>query len=150
MSKLSKPKSSPNIARTSRPSQPFQAYPLQKAVRKQAWLILLLLLIGMLIDWYSKHPDWIISKNILAGSVLAWVGQLVFAKISLSLSGYRQRRQIVHRFYAAHLIKWVLTLIGFVMIFKFLMPLRAMWVFIGFMLLQVSYTFLMYQQRKTD
>lgn len=150
MPKPTKPQSSSVKTPTSRPAQPFQAYPLQQSVRRQAWLILVLVIVGMLIDWVSRHPDWIVSKNLLAGSVLAWLGQLTFAKISLSLSGYRQRRQIVHRFYAAHLVKWVITLIGFILIYKLLTPLRAVWVLGGFMLLQINYTVLMFRQRKPD
>lgn len=134
----------------SRPAKPFQAYPLQQLAKYQAWVILALLVVGGLVDMVLGHNGLarlIVTKNLLAGSVLTWVGQMVFAKISLGLSGYHQRRQIVHRFYLAHMTKWAITLIGFAIIFKFLRPLSAMWVLVGFMVLQISYVILMYRQK---
>ena len=135
----------------SRPAKPFQAYPLQKIAKHQAWVVLLMVIIGVAIDILqgnnSPATSFVISKNLLAGSVLAWIGQMIFGKISLGLSGYHQRRQIVHRFYVAHMIKWVLTLFGFAVIFKFLRPLHAMWVLVGFMAIQISYMVMMYRQR---
>lgn len=130
------------------PKPPNQIYPVERITKHQAWLILIVLAIGLVIDRLSHHTDFIVSKNLLAGSVLAWFGQLVFAKISLGVTGYHQRRQIVHRFYLAHLVKWIMTLIGFIIIFKWLRPLQALWVFAGFILLQFGYALLMYRYRR--
>ena len=85
------------------------------------------------------------SKNLLAGSVLGWVSQIIFAKISLSKSGYQQRRQIVHRFYQAHMAKWVLAIVGFALIFLLLKPLNAIAVFAGYLILQMSYLIITYR-----
>lgn len=131
-----------------RPAQPFQSQHFTKAIVKQSWVILLLVVLGVGLDFIFPHNDFRIAKNLLAGSLLAWIGQVVFAKISLSLSGYRQRRQIVHRFYFAHLTKWLINLVGFAIIFMMLKPLSALWVFIGFVVLQISYVVLIYKYQQ--
>lgn len=131
----------------SRPAKPFQAYPLQRLAKYQAWVILAVLAVGLMVDKPWLNTPFSVSKNLLAGSVLAWIGQLVFAKISLSLSGYHQRRQIVYRFYLAHMVKWLITIAGFAIIFIGLRPLTAGWVMLGFMVLQISYMILMYRQK---
>lgn len=137
----------------SRPAKPFQAYPLQKIIKSQAWVILLMVIIGLAFEIFYGNTQgkigFIVTKNLLAGNVLAWIGQMVFAKISLGLSGYHQRRQIVHRIYLAHMVKWVLTLIGFAIIFKFLRPLQALWVLVGFIAIQLSYMLMMYRQKSS-
>lgn len=135
-----------DIQPASRPAKPFQAHRLQRLAKYQAWVILAVLAIGLVVDNLWLNTQLNMSKNLLAGSVLAWIGQLIFAKISLQLSGYHQRRQIVHRFYLAHLTKWLVTLIGFIIIFTQLRPLLAGWVLLGFILLQFSYIMLIYQQ----
>lgn len=131
-----------------RPAKPFQSRHFTKAIAKQSWVILVVTGLGLLVDVGLSSSDFQISKNLLAGCVLAWIGQIVFAKISLSLSGYRQRRQIVHRFYLAHLVKWILNLLGFAFIFMSLKPLSALWVFVGFIILQISYVILIYQYQQ--
>lgn len=129
----------------SRPAPPFAPMYLLRHVYQQAWWVLTLVIITIIIDKLLAHQHWQLSKNILAGSVLAWVGQLLFAKIALGVTGYQQRRQIVHRFYLAHLLKWLFNMMGFALIFIYLKPLNALWVFIGFMLLQFVHSVTVYR-----
>ncbi|HBI48228.1 MAG TPA: hypothetical protein DDY26_00080, partial [Moraxellaceae bacterium] len=85
----------------SKPAKPFDPQSIQQSINKQSWLILGLVAIGIALDVWQGNSQYTVSKNLLAGSVLGWVSQIIFAKISLSKSGYQQRRQIVHRFYQA-------------------------------------------------
>lgn len=130
------------------PAKPFQSQHFTKAINKQSSVILVAVLVGVMIDFMTQQVGFKVSKNLLAGCLLAWVGQIVFAKISLSLTGYRQRRQIVHRFYFAHLTKWLINLLGFAFIFMTLKPLSALWVFVGFIILQISYVLLIYKYQQ--
>ena len=123
----------------SKPAKPFDPQSIQQSINKQSWLILGLVAIGVALDVWQGNSQYTVSKNLLAGSVLGWVSQIIFAKISLSKSGYQQRRQIVHRFYQAHMAKCVLTIIGFALIFLLLKPLNAIAVFAGYLALQISY-----------
>lgn len=131
----------------SKPAKPFNPQSIQQAINKQSWLILGLVVIGVLSDTWQHDSNYTISKNLLAGSVLGWVSQIIFAKISLSKTGYQQRRQIVNRFYQAHMTKWLVTIVGFALIFILLKPLNAMLVFIGYFVLQVSYIAITYQNK---
>lgn len=129
----------------SKPAKPFNPQSIQQSINKQSWLILGLVAIGVALDVWQGNSQYAVSKNLLAGSVLGWVSQIIFAKISLSKSGYQQRRQIVHRFYQAHMAKWVLTIIGFALIFLLLKPLNAIAVFAGYLILQMSYLIITYR-----
>ena len=129
----------------SKPAKPFDPQSIQQSINKQSWLILGLVAIGIVWDVWQGNSQYAVSKNLLAGSVLGWVSQIIFAKISLSKSGYQQRRQIVHRFYQAHMAKWVLIIIGFALIFLLLKPLNAIAVFAGYLILQMSYLIITYR-----
>ena len=129
----------------SKPAKPFDPQSIQQSINKQSWLILGLVAIGIVLDVWQGNSQYVVSKNLLAGSVLGWVSQIIFAKISLSKSGYQQRRQIVHRFYQAYMAKWVLTIIGFALIFLLLKPLNAIAVFAGYLILQMSYLIITYR-----
>lgn len=133
----------------SQPAKPFQPQQLTQTLKRQSWVVLAIVLIGLGIDLIMGHQgEWVVTKNLLSGSVLAWVGQLIFAKIALGVSGARHRRQIVHRFYIGHMVKWVVSLVGFALIFIALKPLSALWVFAGFMLVQASYILWMYRFKR--
>ena len=129
----------------SKPAKPFNPQSIQQSINKQSWLILGLVAIGIVWDVWQGNSQYAVSKNLLAGSVLGWVSQIIFAKISLSKSGYQQRRQIVHRFYQAHMAKWMLTIVGFALIFLLLKPLNAIAVFAGYLILQMSYLIITYR-----
>ena len=129
----------------SKPAKPFDPQSIQQSINKQSWLILGLVAIGIAWDVWQGNSQYVVSKNLLAGSVLGWVSQIIFAKISLSKSGYQQRRQIVHRFYQAHMAKWVLIIVGFALIFLLLKPLNAIAVFAGYLILQMSYLIITYR-----
>ena len=131
----------------SKPAKPFDPQSIQKSIIQQSWLILGLVLIGVLLDHWQGTSHYVISKNLLAGSIIGWVSQIIFAKISLSKTGYQQRRQIVNRFYQAHLLKWLFTIVGFALTFIFLKPLNAIAIFVGYLVLQMSYVFLTFHKK---
>ena len=131
----------------SKPAKPFNPHTIQQAINKQSWLILGLVVIAVLFDSWQGNNNYIISKNLLAGCVLGWVSQIIFAKISLSKSGYQQRRQIVNRFYQAHMVKWLVIVVGFALIFMLLRPLNAVAVFLGYLALQLSYIVITYRNK---
>lgn len=124
-----------------RPVHPFQAQAKKLLIilKKQTWLLLVIIMSASIVDITLQISNFATSKNILAGGLLAWFGQFIFTKISLKKSGYRFRRQIVNNLYLAQLLKWLITLIGFAIIFLYLKPLKPLWVFIGFFILQLGH-----------
>lgn len=125
----------------SKPQPRLQPQKIQKAIYQQSWLIFGLVFIGIGLDFMLQKSHFTITKNLLVGALLAWIGQLLFAKIALSITG-RHHRQIVHRMYQATLAKWFLTFIGFILIFIGLKPLAPVWLFLGYIILQISYAIL--------
>jgi ATP synthase protein I len=130
-----------------KPAQPLNPKRIQQAINQQSWLILTVICIGLSIDLWQKNPILTTTKNLAAGAILAWVGQILFAKISLNKQGYHQRKQIVHRLYHAQVLKWVTTIVGFTIIFLYLKPLQPLSVFVGYFILQLSYIVITYRQR---
>lgn len=121
-------------------------------LRAQLWLLLALIILGALADMAltgslvaeptspsSSNQTWRYAKNLLAGGGVAWLGQWIFAKIAWRHTGARFRKQIVHRLYLAQMVKWFVTLLGFAVVFSQLRPLAALWVFVGFIALQINY-----------
>lgn len=128
----------------SKPQKPFQPQTIQKAINQQSWIILALIFFGLGIDYYQQHNNFIITKNLLIGAILAWMGQLIFAKIALSVTGIHHR-QIVHRMYQASIAKWIITFTGFIIIFINLKPLAPAWLFFGYIALQISHAIVNYR-----
>lgn len=136
----------------SQPASPFSnhAQNLYKIIQKQSWLLLGMVILTATIEFLTHTTTYVISKNCLAGGVLAWLSHWIFAKISLRHSGYRQRRQVVNSFYLAQATKWLVTLCGFALIFIYLQPLKAIWVFIGYFTLQLGQFLLLYRYKHTQ
>lgn len=128
----------------SKPQKPFQPQRIQRTINQQSWIIFTLIFIGLGIDVYWQHKHFIITKNLLIGAILAWIGQLVFAKIALSITGI-QHKKIVHRMYQASIAKWLITFIGFIIIFISLKPLSPLWLFLGYIILQISHAIITYR-----
>lgn len=121
------------------------AQQLMTVIKRQSWLLFALILLAMAYDVINGNRDFVVSKNLLAGGVLAWASHYVFAKLSLRTFGAKFRRQMVNNFYLAQLLKWLMTMVGFALIFIFLKPLKPMWVFFGYFVLQIGQVVLLYQ-----
>ncbi|MFW2177786.1 MULTISPECIES: ATP synthase subunit I [unclassified Moraxella] len=130
------------------PAKRFQAQPLFNILKQQAWVLFGVMIIALIIDFSLQQSQQLITKNVLAGGVLAWCTQYIFAKIALRQTGYRQRKQIVHNFYQAQAIKWGLVMLGFAFIFLTLKPLAPIYVLGAFILLQLTH-FLWLLKNKT-
>lgn len=131
----------------SQPARPFAAHAqkLYKVIQRQSWLLLTMIIAVAVIDYSLQHRDFGLTKNTLAGGLLAWVSHWLFAKIALRHSGYHQRRQVVNSFYLAQGVKWLITLAGFATIFMLLQPLKPLWVFIGYFTMQLGQIILLYR-----
>lgn len=137
------------------PARPFSTHAqnLYKVIRQQSWLLLGMIMLMSGLDFLfnasgdvHSHPNsYAMTKNSLAGGVLAWISHWLFAKISLRHGGYRQRRQVVNNFYLAQVVKWVVTMLGFALIFIYLSPLKPLWVFVGYFIMQIAQILLLYR-----
>lgn len=129
---------------TSRPARRFSAQAIFRVIKRQSWILFVLTLGMIALDYAWQNASFMFSKNFISGGVLAWLGHSMFAGIALRTSGYHRRRQVVNNFYLAQAVKWLMTLVGFAVIFIYLKPLNALWVFIGYFSIQLSQVFLLY------
>ncbi|WP_350552791.1 ATP synthase subunit I, partial [Pseudoalteromonas sp. 120-MNA-CIBAN-0494] len=73
--------------------------------------------------------------------------QAVFASFIFWHTGYRARRHIVSQLYRGQMVKWLLTVFGFALIFITVQPLAAPALFIGFMVMQISHSWMLWHIR---
>ena len=62
----------------------------------------------------------------------------VFAIFVFRHTGYRARLHIVSQLYRGQMLKWLLTALGFAIIFITIQPLSALSLFLGFIVMQIS------------
>lgn len=125
------------------PAQRTRREKITLALKQQLWLVLALILVSWLMDVLWVHSNQIMVKSIALGALLNWFTQLVFAFFVFRHIGYRHRRHIVGQMYRGQMLKWLLTGIGFALIFITIKPLAPLVVFIGFIVMQVSHNLML-------
>ncbi len=115
--------------------------------QRQLWVVCTLILLGLLWDFAvlgSVSPP-ITTKNLTAGAMLGFLGNLVFTRIAYRRTGAKARQAVMLNMYLGQMIKWALTLVGFALIFIFLKPLLPLAVFVGFCALQLWHSVSMWR-----
>lgn len=142
-----------------RPAKRSQTEQIAIAIKGQLWVLLILIISALLVDmvWFGATNDTqtltqvathhVIAKSTALGALLSFVSQAVFAWCVFRRSGYQARQYIVRQMYRGQMIKWAITLIGFIAIFINVKPLSAPALFIGFMLMQVSHGWMLWRLR---
>lgn len=117
-------------------------------IKRQAWILLILILIVWTIDtvWLNSS-QLTIAKSTAIGALLSFVTQAVFAFFIFWYTGYRARQHIVSQLYRGQMAKWLLTVFGFALIFITVQPLSAPALFIGFMVMQISHSWMLWHIR---
>lgn len=117
-------------------------------IKRQAWILFVLILVAWTIDsvWLNSS-QLAIAKSTAIGALLSFVTQAVFAFFIFWYTGYRARQHIVSQLYRGQMAKWLLTVFGFALIFITVQPLSAPALFIGFMVMQISYSWMLWHIR---
>ena len=117
-------------------------------IKRQAWILFVLILIAWIVDtvWLTSS-QLIIAKSTAIGTLLSFVTQAVFAFFIFWYTGYRARQHIVSQLYRGQMAKWLLTVFGFALIFITVQPLSAPALFIGFMVMQISHSWMLWHIR---
>lgn len=117
-------------------------------IKRQAWILFILILIVWAIDtvWLNSS-QLTIAKSTAIGALLSFVTQAVFAFFIFWYTGYRARQHIVSQLYRGQMVKWLLTVFGFALIFITVQPLSAPALFIGFMVMQISHSWMLWHIR---
>ncbi len=131
----------------SRPARRAQKDQISLYIKRQAWILFILIVMISLLDVIWLHSQLVIAKSFAIGASLSFVNQAVFASFVFRHSGYRARRHIVSQMYRGQTIKWLLTVVGFALIFITIKPLLAPALFIGFIIMQLSHSGLLWYIR---
>ncbi|WP_201509363.1 ATP synthase subunit I [Psychrobacter alimentarius] len=117
-------------------------------IKRQAWILFILILIVSILDtvWFNSS-QLTIAKSTAIGALLSFVTQAVFAFFIFWYTGYRARQHIVSQLYRGQMAKWLLTVFGFALIFITVQPLSAPALFIGFMVMQISHSWMLWHIR---
>lgn len=129
------------MTKPARQTHQAQIFALQ---RRELWGVLLLMLLGLVVGLALGEPV-LITKSMAVGSLLAYVAQTAFTLIAYRLTGTKTRQSIVLYLYLGQMIKWVMTLAGFALIFIWITPINAMVVLLGYLFMQVGHNVMMWR-----
>lgn len=131
----------------SQPARRTQAQQVSRILKRQLWVLFALIVAVWMMDVLWWHSDQLLVKSVALGALLASISQVVFAWFAFRYTGYKARRHIVNQLYRGQVAKWLITLVGFALIFITIQPLSAFALFIGFMVMQVSHSWMLWQIR---
>ena len=116
-------------------------------LKRQAWILFILIVIVVVVDVGWLQSQLIVAKSLAIGALLSFTTQAIFAGFIFWHTGYRARRHIVSQLYRGQTVKWLLTVFGFALIFITVQPLSAPALFIGFMVMQISHSWMLWHIR---
>ncbi|MGP9491214.1 ATP synthase subunit I [Psychrobacter sp. AOP7-B1-24] len=116
-------------------------------IKRQAWILFILIVIAWIIDAVWLHSELAVTKSAALGALLSFSSQSIFAGFIFWYTGYRARQHIVSQLYRGQMAKWLLAMLGFALIFITVQPLSAPALFIGFMVMQISHSWMLWYIR---
>ncbi len=122
----------------SKPAKRTQKDKIGIYLKRQAWVLFILIVIASILDIFWLQSGLIVAKSSAVGSLLSFATQAVFAGFIFWYTGYRARGRIVSQLYRGQMVKSLLTILGFALIFITIQPLSAPALFIGFIVMQFS------------
>lgn len=111
---------------------------LKQQKKSLVWLILLILL-AILLDFGFFAGQMRFAKSLTYGILLAYLSNVLFAWYAYKETRARFRQQIVHNMYLGQMLKWLVVIAGFALIFAKLTTI-AWAVVLGYALMQVLYS----------
>ncbi len=131
----------------SQPAKRSQFAKIKQSLRYQSWWLFVLVILVIIFDklWLQSNLAW--AKNFICGAVLNFISQYVLTKISFRHQGYLARKHTVNQLYLAEVCRWLISIVGFIIIFLLLKPLLAPIVFLGYIIVQISHIFFLWRLR---
>lgn len=130
-----------------KPAKRTQTDQIRLYIKRQAWVLLTLIVVVWILDQLWLHSNLLVVKGTAIGALLSFTTQVVFAGFVFWHTGYRARLRIVSQLYRGQMAKWLLTVLGFALIFITIKPLSAPALFIGFMVMQISHSWMLWRIR---
>jgi ATP synthase protein I len=116
-------------------------------IKRQVWILFILIVIACILDVTWLQSQLIVAKSSAIGALLSFATQAVFAIFIFWHTGYRARGRIVSQLYRGQMVKWLLAVFGFALIFITIRPLSAPALFIGFIVMQISHSWMLWHIR---
>ncbi|WP_201555705.1 ATP synthase subunit I [Psychrobacter sp. 72-O-c] len=126
-----------------KPAKRTQKDQISLYLKRQVWVLFILIVIASMLDVFWLHSELVVAKSSAIGSLLSFATQAVFAGFIFWHTGYRARRHIVSQLYRGQMVKWLLTVLGFALIFIMIQPLSAPALFVGFIVMQLSHSLML-------
>ena len=112
--------------------------------KRQLWVVFACVLAGWLFDVLVAGST-LIAKGVLCGALLSYIAQSVFTWLAYRTTGVKYRQTIMLNVYLGQIIKWLITLLGFALIFMAVRPINALAVFAGYFITQLLNVLLMWR-----
>ncbi|SNT70908.1 ATP synthase subunit I [Psychrobacter sp. LV10R520-6] len=126
-----------------KPAKRTQKDKISLYLKRQVWVLFILIVIASMLDIFWLHSELVVAKSSAIGALLSFATQAVFAGFIFWRTGYRARRHIVSQLYRGQMVKWLLTVLGFALIFIMVQPLSAPALFVGFIVMQLSHSLML-------
>lgn len=104
-------------------------------IKKILQLQLIVILLGTSIVYMLWQK--MSAQGFFTGAIIAWVGHFIFAYFSFKYIGAKAKNKIVSNMYRGHMLKWVITIICFIISVK-IMPENVLFLIIGFSFSQIN------------
>lgn len=104
--------------------------------KRQLWAVFACVVVGWLLDVFLDGATLIV-KGVLCGAVLSYLAQSVFTWLAYRTTGVKHRQTIMLNVYLGQITKWLITLLGFALIFLAIKPINALAVFAGYFVTQL-------------
>ncbi|UNU72700.1 ATP synthase subunit I [Moraxella nasovis] len=109
------------------------------AIQRQLSLALLILIVLTAAVEFGifQSQALVYTKSLTAGLVLSYLAHWAFAIFAYRQTRIAAAKAIMLNVYLGQMIKWLLTLLGFALIFMLVRPIMASAVIIGYLLMQL-------------
>ena len=116
---------------------------LKKQFRWQTWALLGLIVMTALLDYVAlgMAEQALLSKSMALGASLSWISQTLFTVIASSTAkrtlSQTTNKSMVRGMYVGQGVKWIVTLIGFAIIFSLVAPILTWATLLGYAVMQL-------------
>lgn len=132
-----------------------QRLKLRRQARIRSGILLVIIIVACFVDFIFLSRDTnggslanlTIARSVAVGALLNWIAQTVFTSFVFRYTGAQARHNIVGQLYLGQIVKWVIVIVGFSIIFMTIKPLSAAAVITGFILMQIGHFITLWQSR---
>lgn len=111
--------------------------------RRQIQVLGVLIVLSMGLDLlFFGDVQMLYAKSFTVGALLMVGTHRVFTWIAF-YHNYKSGRQMAYQIYLAQMIKWLVTLIGFALIFLNMKSISTAWVLLGYLLMNLANFFVL-------